>query len=316
MQRRFFAMITLLFVLTVLLTACGSTASSPQTSCPTLKAQDFFGNDIAFSCTAPKKIVTLIPAESEIVAALGLDAKVIAVDYYTDYPAGLASKEKISNASGVYNIEEIVALKPDLVLSDSGITERSFSGHVDSKLVSLGLHVVDLPFTHTLSDVLHNISIVGALTLTQTKAQQVVANLQQRINAVKNKVAGQSQHPTVYLEEDYSTPGSPFTVGAGSKEDDLIQEAGGVNIFADNTTNGGYPQVSDEAVIKDNPQVIILGDGIAPQQVVTRTGWSVIDAVQHQRVYLIDVNLLSRPAPRLVDGFEALAKDLYPSLFS
>lgn len=282
-----------------------------------MQADDAYGKPITFSCTAPQKIITLIPAESEIVAALGLDNRVVAVDNYTDYPADLASKPKISNSGGVYNIEEIVALKPDLVLSDSGITAKDFSGEeVDSKLASLGLHVVDLPFTHTLGDVLRNISIVGALTLTQNKAQQVVASLQQRIDSVKNKIAGQSQHPTVYLEEDYSTPGSPYTVGSGSKENDLIEEAGGVNIFADNTSGGGYPQVSDEAVIKANPQVIILADGIEPQQVVSRSGWSVIAAVQQQHVYAIDVNLISRPGPRIVDGFEALAKDLYPGLFS
>jgi iron complex transport system substrate-binding protein len=317
-QRRFFAIIPLVLVLGVLLSACGSATSSAQTpACPTMKADDAYGKPITFSCTAPKKIVTLIPAESEIVAALGLDSKVAAVDNYTDYPADLASKPKISNSGGVYNIEEIVALKPDLVLSDSGITQKDFSGQeVDSKLVSLGLDVVDLPFTHTLSDVLRNISIVGALTLTQQKAQQVVSSLQGRINAVKNKIAGQSQHPSVYLEEDYSTPGSPFTVGSGAKENDLIQEAGGVNIFASDTSGGGYPQVSDEAVIKDNPQVIILADGINPQQVASRTGWSGVAAVQQHRVYAIDVNLISRPGPRIVDGFEALAKDLYPNLFS
>ncbi len=315
-QRRFFAIIALLFVLGTLLAACGSAVPAAQTSCPTLKAQDAYGKDIAFSCTAPQRIITLIPSESEIVAALGLSDKVVAVDNYTDYPADLANKEKISNSGGVYNIEKIVALKPDLVLSDSAITAKDFSGQeVDSKLASLGLRVVDLPFVHTLSDMLRNITIVGALTLTQQKAQQVVSSLQQRIDAVKNKVAGQPQHPTVYLEEDYSTPGSPYTVGSGSKEDNLIQEAGGVNIFADNTSGGGYPQVSDEAVIKANPQVIILADGVNPQQVPTRTGWSVIDAVQHQHVYAIDVNLISRPSPRLVDGFEALAKDINPALF-
>jgi iron complex transport system substrate-binding protein len=316
-QRRFFAIIALVFALGMLLTACGSTTTSAQTPCPTMKVVDAYGKAITFSCTAPRKIITLIPSESEIVASLGLDNKVIAVDHYTDYPADLASKQKISNAGGVYNIEEIVALKPDLVLSDSAITTKDFSGQeVDSKLASLGLNVVDLPFTHTLSDVLRNIAIVGALTLAQQRAQQEVASLQQRIDTVKNKVAGQSQHPTVYLEEDYSTPGSPYTVGSGSKENDLIQEAGGVNIFVSDTSGGGYPQVSDEAVIKDNPQVIILGDGIDPKQIATRTGWNVVDAVQHQHVYSIDVNLISRPGPRLVDGFEALAKDLYPTLFN
>ncbi len=317
MQRRIFAIVTLLLIIGCLISACGTAPSGAQTSCPNLKANDAYGKPITFSCTAPKRIITLIPAESEIVAALGLESKVVAVDHYTDYPAALAGKPKISNASGIYNIEEIAALKPDLVLSDSAITQKDFSGQpVDSKLASLGINVVDLPFTHTLADVLHNITLVGALTLTQNKAQQVVSGLQHRIDAVKSQVATASQHPTIYLEEDYSTPGSPFTVGGGTKENDLIHEAGGVNIFANNTSGGGYPQVSDEAIIKANPQVIILADGQTPQQVARRNGWSGITAVQQQRIYPIDVNLISRPGPRIVDALEMLAKDLYPTLFS
>jgi iron complex transport system substrate-binding protein len=317
-QRRFFALVPLLLVLGSLLAACGTTpAANSQSSCPNIKANDAYGKPIKFSCTAPKRIITLIPSESEIVAALGLDNSVVAVDNYTDYPSDMASKQKISDSGGIYNIEEIAALKPDLVLSDSAITQKDFSGQeVDSKLAGLGLNVVDLPFTHTLADVLHNITLVGALTLTQSKAQQVVNGLQQRIDAVKSKVATASAHPTVYLEEDYSTPGSPYTVGSGSKENDLIQEAGATNIFGDNTSGGGYPQVTDEVVIKDNPQVIILTDGQTAQQVGGRNGWSVVAAVQQQHVYAIDPNLLTRPGPRIVDGFEDLAKDLYPSLFS
>lgn len=317
MQRRFFAIIVLLLAISSLLAACGTTAANTQSSCPNIKANDAYGKPIKFSCTAPKRIITLIPSESEIVAALGLDSKAVAVDNYTDYPAGMASKQKISDSGGIYNIEAIAALKPDLVLSDSAITQKDFSGQeVDSKLASLGLNVVDLPFTHTLADVLHNITLVGALTLTQSKAQQVVNGLQQRITAVKSKVAKATTHPTVYLEEDYSTPGSPYTVGSGSKENDLIQEAGATNIFGDNTSGGGYPQVSDEVVIKDNPQVIILTDGQTAQQVAGRNGWSVVTAVQQQHVYDADANLLTRPGPRIVDGFEDLAKDLYPALFS
>lgn len=318
MQRRFFAIIVLLLAISSLLAACGtSTSANTQPSCPNISANDAYGKPIKFSCTAPKRIVTLIPSESEIVAALGLDSKVVAVDNYTDYPADMASKQKISDSGGIYNIEAIAALKPDLVLSDSAITQKDFSGQaVDSKLASLGLNVVDLPFTHTLADVLHNITLVGALTLTQSKAQQVVSGLQQRINAIKSKVATASTHPTVYVEEDYSTPGSPYTVGSGSKENDLIQETGATNIFGDNTSGGGYPQVSDEVVIKDNPQVIILTDGQTAQQVAGRNGWSVVAAVQQQHIYTVDANLLTRPGPRIVDGFEHLAKDLYPALFS
>lgn len=321
MQRRFLPLVLLVLVLGSVLAACG-TASSPQTTnCPSMTAQDAYGKPIKFSCTAPKRIITLIASESEIVAALGLDDRVVAVDAYTDYPADLTSKTKISSASQGYSTEQIIALKPDLVLSDGAITAKDpiTQEPIDSTLTNAGINLVDLPAAHTIEDVLHNISIVGALTLTQDKAQQVVKDLQQRIDTVKNKVASAPNHPTVYMELDYSTPGSPYTFGPGSFGDDLMQKAGGTNIFGKLTAGGAFPQVTDEAVIQANPQVIILTEdpsfGGDPSQVAKRTGWSAIAAVQQQRIYDLGPDLTSHSSPRLIDGLEALAKDLYPSLF-
>jgi iron complex transport system substrate-binding protein len=321
MQRRFLPVVVLVLVLSSLLAACG-TASNPQTSCPSMNAQDAYGQPIKFSCTAPKRIITLIASESEIVAALGLDDRVIAVDAYTDYPADLTSKPKISSASQGYSTEQIIALKPDLVLSDGAITAKDPISQqpIDSTLTNAGINLVDLPAAHTIEDVLRNITIVGALTLVQQKAQQVVTSLQQRIDAVKTKTASAPNHPTVYMELDYSTPGSPYTFGPGSFGDDLIQKAGGTNIFGNLSSGGAFPQVTDEAVIKANPQVIILTEDPAfggdPSQVAKRNGWDVITAVQQQHIYDLGPDLTSHSSPRLIDGLEALAKDLYPNLFA
>jgi iron complex transport system substrate-binding protein len=321
MQRRFLPIVLLVLVLSSLLAACGP-SSNPQSTCPSMNAQDAYGKPIKFSCTAPKRIITLIASESEIVAALGLDDRVVAVDAYTDYPADLTSKPRISSADQGYSTEQIIALKPDLVLSDGAITAKDpiTQEPIDSTLTNAGLNLVDLPAAHTIEDVLRNITIVGALTLTQNKAQQVVASLQQRIDAVKHKAASAPNHPTVYMELDYSTPGSPYTFGPGSFGDDLIQTAGGSNIFGSLTAGGAFPQVTDEAIIKANPQVIILTEDPAyggdPSQIARRTGWSVIAAVQQQRVYDLGPDLTSHSSPRLIDGLEALAKDLYPTLFA
>lgn len=321
MQRRFLPVVLLVLALGSVFAACGTTPGS-QTACPSMKAQDAYGKPITFTCTAPQKIITLVPSESEIVAALGLDDRVIAVDAYTDYPADLTSKPKISSASKGYSTEQIIALKPDLVLSDGAITAKDPISQqpIDSTLTNAGIHLVDLPAAHTIEDVLRNITIVGALTLVQNKAQQVVNSLQQRVDAVKNKVASTPSHPTVYMELDYSTPGSPYTFGPGSFGDDLIQKAGGTNIFGNLASGGAFPQVTDEAVIKANPQVIILTEDPAyggdPSQVAKRQGWSVIAAVQQQHIYDLGPDLTSHSSPRLVDGLEALAKDLYPSLFA
>src|SRR5947209_5057285 len=137
--------LVLLLSVFVLLTACGQ-SSSPTTgvqptAAPTA-ALDVYGTPIVFPATAPQKIVSLTPSMSEILGALHLQGRVVAVDFYTTYPANLASLPKISDANGKYNVEQIVALKPDLLLSDGALTKP-----YDAQLKNLGLHVVDLAST-------------------------------------------------------------------------------------------------------------------------------------------------------------------------
>src|SRR6266567_2917015 len=116
------------------------------------------GTRIIFSHRLLVVFVSLLPSTSEILGALHLEQRVVAIDYYTNYPPSLTSKPKVSNANGVYNVEQIVALKPDLVLSYGGETKQ-----YDTQLKQLGLNVVDLQLSN-LSQVLQQIKLVGQLT--------------------------------------------------------------------------------------------------------------------------------------------------------
>jgi iron complex transport system substrate-binding protein len=229
----------------VLLTACGQsslpTTGAKPTPTPTV-ALDFDGTPIVFPTTAARRIVSLLPSTSEMLGALQLQGRVVAVDYYTSYPPELASLPKVSDVNGKYNVEQIVALKPDLILSWGGETKE-----YDQQLKSLGLDVVDLPITN-FSGMLQQILLVGRLTLTEDAAQSLVNQLQQQISQVKAAVAGTTA-PRVLLEVDDSTPGKPYVFGGGSFGDELLQDANGVNIFHNNSSNGGYPQVTDEATL-------------------------------------------------------------------
>lgn len=308
-------------------TACGSAlpATIPPALQPTnaqapaqpLLATDADGAPIVIPAQAPQRIVSLGPTDSEILAALKMDAQVVAVDYYTDYPADLAAKPKISDANGNYNIEAIVALKPDLVLSYGGETNSS-SFNVDKPLKDAHIQVVDLPATD-LSGSLVEMRVVGQLVHAYGMADALAASLRRRIDAVKQKVTGQAP-VSVYMEVDDSTPGKPYAFGGGSFGDELIRDAGGTNIFASDTNGGGYPQVSDESIIAANPQVIILTEdphfGGNPRVVYQRAGWSVIAAVKDKRVCAISPDLIQRVGPRIVDGLELLARDLYPNVFA
>jgi iron complex transport system substrate-binding protein len=294
-------------------TACGSPQASSHTPVTPLLARDANGVPIVIPASAPRRIVSLGPTDSEILGALHVDSRVVAVDYYTDYPADLAAKQKITDADGKANVEAIVALQPDLVLSYGGETADT-----DKQLMAAKLTVVDLP-AMDLTGSLMEMRLVGQLVHAEAAADALVASLQQRIAAVRTKVAGATP-VRVYMEADDSTPGKPYVFGGGTFGDELIRDAGGVNIFSSNTTNGGYPQVSDESIIAANPQVIVLTEdpsyGGNPALVYKRPGWSAITAVQQKRVYAINPDLVQRAGPRLVDGLEQLAKLLHPDLFS
>src|SRR5436309_15164581 len=123
-----------------LLAACGSGSTSTSGKPTPTPALDAYGMPITFPQTAPERIVALAPSISEILGGLKLGSRVVAVDFNTNYTADLAAKPKISDAKGTYNVEQIVALRPDLVLSSGGITKP-----YDSQLAKLNLHVIDLP---------------------------------------------------------------------------------------------------------------------------------------------------------------------------
>lgn len=301
--------------LSLLVTGCASTVNSSsgaQTPQKPLIATDAHGTAISISAKAPQRIVSLTPGDSEMLAAVGVSSRVVGVDAFTNYPAAMAAKPKVTGNDGSPNVEQIIALNPDLVLSWGEFTTQG-----DKALLQAHINVISLP-VEDLAGTLTEIRLVGQLTHTSATADAAVKSLEQRIAVVKQKVA-KATPVSVYMEVGY-TPMPPYAVGGGSFANDVLIDAGGSNIFASKTDNGGFPSVSVESIIAANPQVIILTEdpqyGGDPQQVSARPGWSVIAAVQSHRVYNINPDIISRPGPRLVDALEQIAKMIHPELFA
>ncbi len=315
-SRTLFSLTLLALLSALLLAACGSTGATGGTTTGSTKpllAKDANGTAITIPATAPQRIVSLTAGNSEMLAAVGAGSRVVGVDSTTNYPADLAGKPKVSDpATGAINVEQVVALKPDLVLS-----WNHFSGDADQKLTQAGVTVIDLPGMD-LSGTLTEIRLVGQLTHDEKAADALVDGLQKRIDTVKSKVASATP-VSVYMEVGY-TPAPPYAFGAGSFGDEVIKLAGGTNIFGTETSGGGYPAVSDERIIAANPAVIILTEdpsyGGDPQQVAKRTGWADLAAVKNSKVYAINPDPIQRPGPRLVDALEQVAKLLHPEAFS
>ena len=310
----------------LLLTACGGQSSqgsssssstgsgSVPTPTPTLAiTRDAYGTPITFPTTAPQRIVSMVPTTSDMLGALHLDSRVVAVDYYTDYPADLTKLPKVSSATQQYNVEQIVALHPDLVLSYGAATKQ-----YDAQLANLGLHVVDLPIANV-EQILQEMLTVGRLTQTQSSATTAANQLQQQINQVQSMVAGTTA-PKVMIELDDSTPGKPYVFGGSSYGDQLLQDANGVNIFHSDTSGQGYPQVTDEAVISADPQFIILTEpqqyGGNPAAVYKRPNWGSIAALKMHQVDRLNTDLIGHPGPRLVEGLQCLAQMIHPDKYS
>ncbi|MFC2028766.1 helical backbone metal receptor [Chloroflexota bacterium] len=297
-------------LLTILLAACnpGSSTEAP-TEVPTTEAivlTDGLGRLVELDAPA-LRVVSLTPATTEILFAIGAGSQMVGRDMFSDYPQSALDVADIGGSWGEYNSEAIVNLQPDLVIA-GGINPPELV----ASLENLGLTVYFLANPVTLEELYDNLFIMGTLTGHETEAVDLSEALEARAKAVDDALAGNSIKPLVYYELD----ATPFTAGPGTFVDQLIDRAGGVNFGSG--MESAWVQVNLEQIVLADPALIILGDaayGETLETVAARPGWDVLSAVRDQMIYAFDDNLVSRPGPRLVDGLEALARLIHPELF-
>jgi len=295
-------------------TATEAPATEAVTSVPTIievpakpiKLTDGLGRSIELPGSA-QHIVSLTPATTEILFAIGAGAKVVGRDTFSDYPPEASSVTDIGGSMGKYNTEAIVNLKPDLVIA-GGINPPELV----ASLESLGLKVYFLANPTTMEELYTSIKTVGSLTGDESGADNVVASMDAKAKEVDAKLAAITEKPMVYYELD----ATPFTAGPGTFIDLLITRAGGTNFGA--KMDSAWAQISLEQLLLADPAFIILGDsayGESPATVSARPGWDALTAVKNKMIFPFDDNLVSRPGPRLVDGLEALARLIHPEAF-
>jgi len=270
----------------------------------------------------PNRIVSLGPTTTEILFALGLDSKVVAVTMYDNYPYNFTAWFEAGNMTSVGdfanpNIEVIASLNPDLILATGGVQEQ-----LVKTLRDMGYKVLVLDPT-SVNGVLQDIALVGRATDKNAEAVSLVNDMSSRIEAVANKVANATYKPKVYFEVWYDAQGV-WSVGSEGWETEFIEKAGGINIFANETQK--YFQTGSEAIITRNPDIILLPVGmetigsegpnwVSFDAVKARPGWGSTSAVQHDRLYQIDADAIHRAGPRIADMIETLAAIFHPELF-
>jgi len=259
----------------------------------------------------PDLIISLTPSMTEILFAIGAGDQVVGRDDASMYPQEAVDVASIGSLWGDLPSEAIIAMEPDLVLAAQTISPETVT-----TLQDLGLQVYWQENPATFEDLFENMRDIAALTGNQDMVGPVIENLSARVAVVEEAVSGVDAMPLVFYELDGTDPSNPWTAGSGTFIDYIINLAGGTNAAAD--LQGDYAQMSAEALILADPDVILLGDalyGVTPESVMERAGWNAITAVINGAVYPFNPDILSVPGPRLVEGLEEMAKILHPNLF-
>jgi iron complex transport system substrate-binding protein len=300
--------LAIIMVIGIVLSAAACSTDNSTTHSGNITVTDQLGRTVTLNST-PQRIISLAPANTEILFALGLNQSVVGDTTYCDYPAEAVNKTKIGGFSDP-NIETILNMSPDVVFAAPIDKEQ-----VIPQLENLGIKVVVLNPT-TINETYAAIELVGNVTGTQAVAESLVKSMKARVNAVTRLVANltDDENPNVF----YVVWHDPLmTAGGDTLPGQLIELAGGKNIFANVS---GYPTVSLESVLTAEPQVIIAGTGMgsgadAPFQWAQNNSFlQGTEARKEGKVFNINTDLAGRYGPRIVDALEEMFRLIHPDL--
>lgn len=256
---------------------------------------DDLGRTVTLDAPA-QRIVAMIPTHTETVCALGACDRLVGVDMFSNHPAEVATLPSLGSAFDA-DVEAIVALAPDLVLTDeySGLAEP---------LAPLGIPVY-AGTPQSIDDIWEITRDVGTLIGREAEAALLIGRTQGRLDALTAQAAGRAG-PSVFVELD----ATPYSVGPASYLGSLVARAGGRNVVPADL--GDFPQVDPERIIASDPDLLLLLDapyGESLATVAARPGWAALTAVRSGGVIeatLAEVDLLTRAGPRVADALELL----------
>jgi iron complex transport system substrate-binding protein len=265
------------------------TMASPARSAP-IRVRDARGK-LFVASTPPKRIVSVAPANTEILFALGLGPRVVGVTDYCDYPP---QARKLPKVGGVQlNYERILSLRPDMILATVNLQAGAIA-----RMDALHLRVFAID-PHTVAETIGAIQLVGRATGTEQAAHAVARRMRATLAGIRRPPPGKRLRVLHIIQLQ------PLIVaGPGTFMDDCIRLAGGVNVAAD--AKAPYPTFSVEEAVLRKPQVILTAKrNLAALR--SSPVWRTVPAVANGHIYSPDPDLLERPGPRVVDGVALLA---------
>jgi len=289
----------------VLASAAWTVAVGAQVTYP-LTVTDDEGTDVVIEAL-PERIISLSPANTEIVFSLGAGDRLIGGTDFDDFPAKAADLPDVATFSGVI-MEQVVELDPDLVLAAGNF----FTPPDDiTRMRELGYPVL-VVYAPDVPAVLADIKLIGMAIGTVSAADAMAIRMSRQLDAVSQAATASGDKPRTFYElgsepEIYGPAPDSFLA-------DMVTLAGGDPITSSDAAVFSIPL---EELIVSDPEVIVVGDanyGVCPADVAGRPGWTDMTAVANGDIRAVDDIPVTRPGPRLPQGLASLALAIDPEL--
>ncbi|BAB05304.1 ABC transporter substrate-binding protein [Halalkalibacterium halodurans] len=317
----------LALLLTLGLVACGTTTDEPEAPADDQGTDvveeeaggefprtitDSLGNEVTIE-EEPERVVSLIPSITETLFAIDKGDTVVGRTDFDNYPEEV---EDIQSVGGMeFDVEQVLALEPDLVLSHGSGAHSSEGGL--NQLREAGVTVVVVHDASSIDEVYDSIAMIGEATGADEQAATVISDMKEGFAALAEKAEAITDEERANVWVEVSPEPEIYTTGKGTFLDEML-----TLINADNAAGDveGWVQFSEEEAVAFQPDVIITTYGYyvedPEKQVMARDGWQSVPAVENERVYDVHSDEVTRSGPRLVQGAEKLAELIYPDVFA
>ncbi|MES3712668.1 ABC transporter substrate-binding protein [Staphylococcus ureilyticus] len=286
-------LLCLLLVFVVVLTACGTKSDQKHDE----------GQSEGHTY---KRIISLMPSNTEILYELGLGDDVIGVSTVDDYPKEVKDKKQFDAMK--LNKESLMKAKPDLILAHE--SQKATNDKVLKGLKDSGVKVVYVKDAQSIDEMYESFMQIGKVTHKEKAAKKLVKETKQNIENVKKSVPNDVKGQKVFME--ISSEPEIYTAGKETFFDDMLTQLKAKNSFSNLK---GWQKVSKEDIIKQNPDLMISTMGISSSEyqkmINKRGGFNQIKAVQHNKVKAVNGDEISRPGPRIDDGLKKLKEAIY-----
>jgi iron complex transport system substrate-binding protein len=274
-----------------------SEATSAEADTAPAPARDDFHHDVPRG--EARRIVSLNPSTTELVYALGAGERLVGRTTWDTHPP--AARRVRDLGSGLRpNVEAVLETRPDLVLLYASNDNQMAA----SRLRAAGVATLSLKLDR-IGQLERAAMLVGGALGAEERARVVVDSVMRTLDSVRTAVAGRDR-PRVFWHV-WDAP--IITIGRGSFLHELLEIAGGVNVYGD--VSAPSPHVELEDIARRGPEIVLAGP-VGAQRIRSERRWQAVRAVRNGRILVIDTTLVARPSVRLGEAAVSLARLLHP----